>query len=90
MAVHSKNMFSIVLSLWSWLLLLLTLDGLLARPNRLEWDPVIRLPGEVVDDAEVDEVGTRWAVLVAGSSGYGNYRHQVSLIGFLNYIIYFF
>nr|AFK47471.1 unknown [Medicago truncatula] len=79
MAVHSKNMFSIVLSLWSWLLLLLTLDGLVARPNHLEWDPVIRLPGEVVDDAEVDEVGTRWAVLVAGSSGYGNYRHQADV-----------
>lgn len=30
--------------------------------------------------AEEDEVGTRWAVLVAGSSGYGNYRHQVSAV----------
>lgn len=24
-----------------------------------------------------DTNGTRWAVLVAGSMGYGNYRHQV-------------
>ena len=23
------------------------------------------------------KVGTRWAVLIAGSSGFGNYRHQV-------------
>jgi len=84
MAVQSKNMlFSSVQSLWPWLLFLLTLHGSVARPNRPEWDPVIRLPGEVVDDAEVDEVGTRWAVLVAGSSGYGNYRHQVSLISLL-------
>jgi legumain len=30
---------------------------------------------------EEDEVGTKWAVLVAGSSGYGNYRHQVSRAG---------
>lgn len=27
-----------------------------------------------------DSVGTRWAVLIAGSSGYGNYRHQVLLL----------
>jgi legumain len=25
-----------------------------------------------------DVVGTRWAVLIAGSKGFGNYRHQVS------------
>jgi len=83
MAVHSKNMFFSVLSLWPWLLLLLTLHGSVARPNRPEWDSMIRLPGELVDDVDVDEVGTRWAVLVAGSSGYGNYRHQVSLISLL-------
>lgn len=89
MAVRSKNMFSGVLSLWPWLLLVLTLNGSVARPNRSEWDSVIRLPGEVVDDAEVDEVGTRWAVLVAGSSGYGNYRHQVSSISFLIISLFF-
>jgi legumain len=32
---------------------------------------------EVDDDGK--EIGTRWAVLVAGSNGYGNYRHQVKL-----------
>lgn len=30
------------------------------------------------DDAD-DVVGTRWAVLVAGSNGYGNYRHQADV-----------
>ena len=35
------------------------------------------MPTEKDDAEDVDgEVGTRWAVLVAGSSGYGNYRHQ--------------
>ena len=28
-----------------------------------------------VDEAQIN--GTRWAVLVAGSNGWGNYRHQV-------------
>jgi legumain len=53
-----------------------------------KWEPLIRMPTEEGDDAEAaapapapaaaDYGGTRWAVLVAGSSGYGNYRHQVS------------
>lgn len=30
---------------------------------------------EAEEDGE--ERGTKWAVLVAGSYGYGNYRHQV-------------
>ena len=33
--------------------------------------------------ADDDSVGTRWAVLFAGSSGYWNYRHQVIAIKFL-------
>ncbi|OEL34501.1 Vacuolar-processing enzyme beta-isozyme 1 [Dichanthelium oligosanthes] len=54
-----------------------------------EWDPVIRMPGEEepaaarggegIDGEEDDGAGTRWAVLVAGSSGYGNYRHQADI-----------
>lgn len=45
------------------------------------WDPAIRLPSEkeVSEEESEDEIGTRWAVLVAGSMGFGNYRHQVSL-----------
>lgn len=50
--------------------------GRASRLNR--WESGIRMPTEKDDAEEVDgEVGTRWAVLVAGSSGYGNYRHQV-------------
>ena len=51
-----------------------------------EWDPVIRMPGDKERAAawgggeEDGGGGTRWAVLVAGSSGYGNYRHQVSAV----------
>jgi hypothetical protein len=58
-----------------------------ANAEKGEWDPVIRMPGEKepaatvggegLDDEDDDGVGTRWAVLVAGSNGYGNYRHQV-------------
>jgi legumain len=54
-----------------------------------KWEPLIRMPTEEGDDAEAaapapapaaaDYGGTRWAVLVAGSSGYGNYRHQADV-----------
>jgi legumain len=46
-------------------------------------EPLIRLPtqdehGAAPAPAPSAEEGiTRWAVLVAGSSGYDNYRHQV-------------
>ncbi|KMZ68629.1 Vacuolar-processing enzyme [Zostera marina] len=43
----------------------------LAAGSRL--DPILRLP------SEKDSLGTRWAVLIAGSSGYGNYRHQADV-----------
>ncbi|TKY55414.1 Vacuolar-processing enzyme [Spatholobus suberectus] len=67
------------LVLWSWMLvMLMRVHSAAARPNRKEWDSVIKLPTEPVD-ADSDEVGTRWAVLVAGSSGYGNYRHQADV-----------
>ncbi|RDX72677.1 hypothetical protein CR513_47798 [Mucuna pruriens] len=61
------------LVLWSWMLLMSSLHCKAARPNRREWDSIIKLP------TEPDEVGTRWAVLVAGSNGYGNYRHQADV-----------
>ncbi|KAM0058407.1 putative legumain protein [Helianthus debilis subsp. tardiflorus] len=47
---------------------------------RWGWDPLIRSPVDA--EEEVDEQmtnGTRWAVLVAGSKGYGNYRHQADV-----------
>ncbi|KAJ7944780.1 Vacuolar-processing enzyme [Quillaja saponaria] len=51
------------------------------RAARLDWwDSAIRLPSEKDEPVYVDqEIGTRWAVLVAGSSGYGNYRHQADV-----------
>lgn len=44
-------------------------------------DPTIRLPSDrpIPDTTEEDETGTTWALLVAGSSGYGNYRHQADV-----------
>lgn len=47
---------------------------------RWGWDPLIRSPVDAKQEVD-DEMtnGTRWAVLVAGSNGYGNYRHQVSV-----------
>jgi legumain len=58
------------------LLLSACLCSVWARP-RLE--PTIRLPSEraAADETDDDAVGTRWAVLIAGSNGYYNYRHQV-------------
>lgn len=47
---------------------------------------VIKLPSEASkffhasDDVDDDSLGTRWAVLIAGSNGYWNYRHQVILL----------
>ncbi|KAG5028268.1 hypothetical protein AAZX31_05G053800 [Glycine max] len=68
------------LVLWSWMLLrMMMAQGAAARANRKEWDSVIKLPAEPVDADSDHEVGTRWAVLVAGSNGYGNYRHQADV-----------
>ncbi|KAL7611106.1 hypothetical protein Lser_V15G09720 [Lactuca serriola] len=50
---------------------------------RRGWDPLIRSPVDLEEDLESDGQttgnGTRWAVLVAGSNGYGNYRHQADV-----------
>ena len=62
------------LSLFVFFFLIVLLPEISARRFH-GWEPEIRMPAE----SEEDEVGTRWAVLVAGSSGYGNYRHQVNL-----------
>lgn len=62
------------------LLLFLAYGGANASPWD-RWERTIRMPTEKeeVDGGDDDDqkVGTRWAVLVAGSSGFGNYRHQV-------------
>ncbi|XVE57720.1 hypothetical protein DITRI_Ditri04bG0112000 [Diplodiscus trichospermus] len=52
------------------------------RAARLsQWESGIRLPTEKDEPQDIDnrQPGTRWAVLVAGSSGYGNYRHQADV-----------
>ena len=67
-------------------LLVVALAAAGAGAEEVEWDPVIRMPGDKEPAAawgggeEDGGGGTRWAVLVAGSSGYGNYRHQVSAV----------
>ncbi|KAL7111410.1 hypothetical protein ACP275_05G085600 [Erythranthe tilingii] len=44
--------------------------------RRYPWDPIIRWPS---DHPQKEEGDTRWAVLVAGSNGFGNYRHQADV-----------
>ncbi|PKI34715.1 hypothetical protein CRG98_044893, partial [Punica granatum] len=62
------------------LLSLLCAGGVSGRRN-IAGD-VIELPSEASrffhakDDVDDDSVGTRWAILIAGSNGYWNYRHQ--------------
>ncbi|CAL1401359.1 unnamed protein product [Linum trigynum] len=60
-------------------LLLVTLSFLAgeAFPVKNPFHPGIVMPTE--NGPDDDEVGTRWAVLVAGSNGYGNYRHQADV-----------
>jgi len=45
------------------------------------WDGKIVMPTEQAgaEKEDVKEQGQRWAILVAGSSGYGNYRHQADV-----------
>ncbi|XVF35368.1 hypothetical protein REPUB_Repub18cG0139600 [Reevesia pubescens] len=64
------------------ILLLLSVTGIVSAGRDATGD-VIRLPSEASrffhrsDDDEV--TGTRWAVLIAGSNGYWNYRHQADV-----------
>ncbi|XP_022737582.1 vacuolar-processing enzyme [Durio zibethinus] len=53
--------------------------GRAARLN--QWESGIRLPIEKDEPQDIDDqqLGTTWAVLVAGSAGYGNYRHQADV-----------
>lgn len=69
MATHRFLFFLLVLAVFG--------GGDGGRLNQRE-SAIIRLRTEKEEPAE--EVGTRWAVLVAGSSGYGNYRHQVKTL----------
>ncbi|CAN1333301.1 Vacuolar-processing enzyme, partial [Linum perenne] len=75
MATNKVALFLSVLALFS-------VTGEAYRTRHL-FQPRIVMPTEeaesAVESAEDDEIGTRWAVLVAGSKGYGNYRHQADV-----------
>ncbi|PIA50116.1 hypothetical protein AQUCO_01300690v1 [Aquilegia coerulea] len=48
-----------------------------AYHDGLKWfEPAIKMPSENKGKKRSEESGTRWALLVAGSNGWGNYRHQ--------------
>ncbi|KAE8717225.1 Vacuolar-processing enzyme [Hibiscus syriacus] len=68
-------------NLWLFLLVLLLFEAIhMGGAGRLnQWQPGIRLPWEKDDEVDEHRLVTRWAVLVAGSSGYGNYRHQADV-----------
>uniref|UniRef100_A0A7N0RHE8 Legumain prodomain domain-containing protein n=1 Tax=Kalanchoe fedtschenkoi TaxID=63787 RepID=A0A7N0RHE8_KALFE len=58
-------------------------SGLVSASRELIDDSVLRLPSDSsrffqAEDGD-DSAGTRWAVLIAGSSGYWNYRHQADV-----------
>ena len=70
--------------------ILLALSNSVAIGGREIHDDLIRLPSEAsrffrrgdadnTNAGDDDSVGTRWAVLLAGSSGYWNYRHQADV-----------
>ena len=68
---------------------LLALSTLVAGGRHFAGDNGLLLPSEASrffrpggaadDDTGGESAGTRWAVLIAGSNGYWNYRHQVIL-----------
>ncbi|WZZ51517.1 hypothetical protein YC2023_051624 [Brassica napus] len=59
-------------------LLLLLLVG--RTESRGRFEPKILMPTEEAKSTEQeDTIGARWAVLIAGSSGYGNYSHQADV-----------
>ncbi|CAN6354092.1 unnamed protein product [Urochloa humidicola] len=58
------------------LLLLAQLLLLLSTAAGARWQDFLRLPSEGERDAVA---GTRWALLIAGSNGYYNYRHQADV-----------
>ena len=87
--------FSVVVVL---LLLFIGLSGSVSAGRDLVGD-ILRLPSEasrffgrgrgadVADDIDDDSFGTKWAVLIANSNGYWNYRHQVILFLFIYFYL---
>ncbi|KAE8664390.1 Vacuolar-processing enzyme [Hibiscus syriacus] len=74
-----KRMTNIVTGV---ILLLLSISGIVSA-GRYSIGDVLRLPSDVSSffhGSEDDEVGgTKWAILIAGSNGYWNYRHQADV-----------
>lgn len=79
-----------VINIVLYCVLFLGLNGVLlyARPDdEFAGNNVIRMPiykqerhpSESKEEDEGGSISTRWAVLLAGSSGYGNYRHQADV-----------
>jgi legumain len=59
---------------------LLLLTALLVLSGLAQgWDGGILMPTEKESKLSGKEEGVRWAILVAGSYGYGNYRHQADV-----------
>ncbi|XP_061950934.1 LOW QUALITY PROTEIN: vacuolar-processing enzyme [Populus nigra] len=64
--------------------LLISFCGIAAAGRDTVGD-VLRLPSEASrffhndDNSDDDSTGTRWAILLAGSNGYWNYRHQADV-----------
>ncbi|KAF4404060.1 hypothetical protein G4B88_014516 [Cannabis sativa] len=69
--------------MWVFLVLLVLVKNGKAAGRFDPWESKIRMPTEMAEGTNQEdlegEIGTRWAILVAGSSGYGNYRHQADV-----------
>ncbi|XP_048319871.2 legumain [Ziziphus jujuba] len=82
MADHHHSVISINFAMWVFVMVLvLGFSGNFQAARLDRWESAIRMPVEKDDEARDgdQDVGTRWAVLVAGSSGFGNYRHQADV-----------
>ncbi|CAK9212424.1 unnamed protein product [Sphagnum troendelagicum] len=67
-------------SLATLLALLFAASTAAARKQGAGWDGKIKMSTSEEEEAPADSTsGVRWAVLLAGSSGYGNYRHQADV-----------
>lgn len=81
LASSSMGVLSRYITLTAVLVVALLLLLLVAVPPPCEaaTDRLSSIFGSAVDnEGEGENSGTKWAVLVAGSNGYSNYRHQVN------------
>lgn len=59
--------------------LLLAIFAVSAWGRQSPWNGNIVMPTDEVEKEDETNKGTRWAVLIAGSAGYWNYRHQADV-----------